>query len=52
VTQVAPLTGFYPAEAYHQHFLIRNPTYPYIVYNDLPKIRDLEKQFPELVAKR
>jgi len=51
VTQVAPLTGFYPAEAHHQHFLQHNPTYPYIVYNDLPKIRDLEKQFPELVAK-
>jgi peptide-methionine (S)-S-oxide reductase len=52
VTQVAPLTGFYAAEAYHQHFLERNPTYPYIVYNDLPKIHELEKQFPELVAKR
>jgi peptide-methionine (S)-S-oxide reductase len=52
VTQVAPLTGFYPAEAHHQHFLQRNPTYPYIVYNDLPKIRELEKQFPELVAKQ
>jgi peptide-methionine (S)-S-oxide reductase len=51
VTQVAPLTGFYPAEAYHQHFLQHNPTYPYIVYNDLPKIHELEKQFPELVAK-
>lgn len=52
VTQVAPLTGFYPAEAHHQHFLQRNPNYPYIVYNDMPKIRDLEKQFPELVAKK
>jgi len=53
VTQVTPLNnGFYAAEAYHQHFLQRNPTYPYIVYNDLPKIRDLEKQFPELVAKK
>jgi peptide-methionine (S)-S-oxide reductase len=52
VTQVAPLTGFYPAEAHHQHFLQRNPTYPYIVYNDLPKISELEKQFPELVAKQ
>ena len=51
VTQVAPLTGFYAAEAYHQHYLQHNPTQPYIVYNDLPKIRDLEKQFPELVAK-
>jgi len=51
VTQVAPLTGFYAAEAYHQHYLQHNPTQPYIVYNDLPKIRELEKQFPELVAK-
>src|SRR5580700_3710602 len=51
VTQVAPLSGFYPAEAYHQHYLQHNPTQPYIVYNDLPKIRELEKQFPELVAK-
>jgi len=51
VTQVAPLTGFYPAEAYHQHYLQRNPNQPYIVYNDLPKIRELQKQFPELVAK-
>jgi peptide-methionine (S)-S-oxide reductase len=52
VTKLTPLDGFYPAEAHHQHFLQRNPTYPYIVYNDLPKIRDLEKQFPELVAKK
>lgn len=52
VTKLTPLDGFYPAEAHHQHFLERNPTYPYIVYNDLPKIRDLEKQFPELVAKK
>ncbi len=53
VTQVVPVgDGFFPAEAHHQHFLQRNPNYPYIVYNDLPKIRDLEKQFPELVAKK
>jgi peptide-methionine (S)-S-oxide reductase len=52
VTQVAPLTGFYAAEAYHQHYLQRHPNEPYIAYNDLPKVRDLEKQFPELVAKR
>jgi peptide-methionine (S)-S-oxide reductase len=48
VTQLTPLDGFYPAEGYHQHFLERNPNYPYIVYNDLPKLRDLKKQFPEL----
>lgn len=52
VTQVVPLKGFYPAEAYHQHFFDRNPNYPYIVYNDIPKVRELEKLFPDLVAKR
>ena len=48
VTQLTPLDGFYAAEDHHQHFLEHNPTYPYIVYNDLPKVRELKKQFPEL----
>jgi len=52
VTKVVPLQGFYPAEAYHQHFLDRNPTYPYIVYNDLPKLEHLKKDFPELLKKK
>jgi len=47
VTEIAPLKGFYPAEAYHQDFLTLNPTYPYIVYNDLPKIENLQKLFPD-----
>lgn len=46
VTQVVPLKGFYPAEEYHQNFLARHPNYPYIVYYDLPKLRELQKQFP------
>ena len=46
VTRVDPLNGFYPAEAYHQDFLLRNPTYPYIVIHDLPKIGQLKKVFP------
>ena len=37
---------FYPAEAYHQDFLVRNPNYPYIVINDAPKVRDLAAVFP------
>lgn len=45
-TQVVPLQGFYPAEEYHQNFLARHPNYPYIVFNDLPKLRELQKQFP------
>ncbi len=52
VTQVVPLQGFYPAEAEHQHFLDRNPDNPYIVYNDLPKLDRLKKQFPELLKHR
>jgi peptide-methionine (S)-S-oxide reductase len=52
VTTVVPLQGFYPAEAYHQHFLDRNPRYPYIVYNDLPKLDHLKKELPELLKKR
>ena len=47
VTRVDPLRGFYPAEAYHQDFLIRNPSYPYIAINDLPKIANLKRLFPE-----
>ncbi|HEY3731464.1 MAG TPA: peptide-methionine (S)-S-oxide reductase MsrA [Steroidobacteraceae bacterium] len=47
VTRVDPLKGFYPAEHYHQDFLAHNPHYPYIVYNDLPKIENLKKEFPQ-----
>jgi peptide-methionine (S)-S-oxide reductase len=46
-TKVGQLSGFYRAEAYHQDFLIHNPTYPYIVYNDLPKIAALKKVWPD-----
>jgi peptide-methionine (S)-S-oxide reductase len=48
VTQVVPLQGFYPAEAYHQDFLARHPNYPYIVFYDLPKLQALKKEFPEV----
>ena len=46
VTRVDPLSAFYSAEAYHQDFLIKNPTYPYIVINDLPKVENLKRVFP------
>ena len=49
VTIVAPLRGFYPAEAYHQDYAIHNPQNPYIVFNDLPKMHKLRQQFPQLV---
>ena len=48
VTRVDALEGFYPAESYHQDFLINNPQYPYIVINDLPKIENFRTLFPAL----
>jgi len=45
VTRVDPLTAFYPAEGYHQDFLIKNPRYPYVVIHDLPKIENLKRVF-------
>ena len=48
VTQVVPLQAFYPAEDYHQNYLALHPDQPYIVYNDLPKVAQLRKQFPAL----
>jgi peptide-methionine (S)-S-oxide reductase len=47
VTTLEPGRTFYPAEDYHQDFLTLNPTYPYIVINDLPKIDNLKRIFPE-----
>ncbi len=49
VTIVAPLRGFYRAEAYHQDFAVHNPQNPYIAINDIPKLRKLREEFPALV---
>jgi peptide-methionine (S)-S-oxide reductase len=50
VTTLETGKTFYPAENYHQDFLTLNPTYPYIVYNDLPKIANLKQLFPKLYS--
>jgi peptide-methionine (S)-S-oxide reductase len=47
VTTIEPGRSFYPAEAYHQDFLTLHPRHPYIVINDLPKIEDLRRLFPD-----
>ncbi|MCC6912742.1 MAG: peptide-methionine (S)-S-oxide reductase MsrA [Rhodospirillaceae bacterium] len=39
---------FYPAEPYHQDYMTRHPTQPYIAYNDIPKVQALQKMFPDL----
>ena len=46
-TKVEPFKGFYPAEGYHQDFLVHNPAYPYIVYNDLPKLAAFKRVWPQ-----
>lgn len=48
VTEVVPFKAFYKAEDEHQGFVRLNPDNDYVVYNDLPKIRELKKKFPEL----
>jgi peptide-methionine (S)-S-oxide reductase len=45
VTQLEALHGFYPAEDYHQDFAVLHPSYPYIVFNDLPKVDNLKRLF-------
>jgi peptide-methionine (S)-S-oxide reductase len=40
--------AFYPAEAYHQDFMRKNPRHPYIVAHDVPKVAALRRLFPSL----
>ncbi len=47
VTQLEALRGFYPAEDYHQDFAVLHPAYPYIVYNDAPKVENLKRLFSD-----
>jgi peptide-methionine (S)-S-oxide reductase len=48
VTTIEPDRTFYPAEDYHQDFMTRNPGNPYIAMYDLPKVRELQRIFPDL----
>jgi peptide-methionine (S)-S-oxide reductase len=51
VTEVTELKGFYPAEEYHQDFVKRHPTNPYVVANAIPKVEKTKKSYPTLVKK-
>ena len=48
VTTLEDGKTFYPAEAYHQDYLFLNPRQPYIAINDIPKVENLEKVFPDI----
>ena len=52
VTQISPLAGFYPAEAYHQDYATLHPYSPYIAINDLPKVENLQRVFADLYRER
>jgi peptide-methionine (S)-S-oxide reductase len=52
VTRVDPLKGFYAAEGYHQDYLLNHPGNPYIVVNDLPKVRNFQHMLPSLYDAR
>ena len=46
------LDGFYSAEPEHQDFIRRNPTNPYVLAHDRPKLEHLAKDFPELLKRK
>jgi peptide-methionine (S)-S-oxide reductase len=52
VTKLETFKAFYPAEAYHRHYAQLHPDDPYIVMNDAPKLVDLKKTYPQLVAQK
>jgi peptide-methionine (S)-S-oxide reductase len=45
-TQITSSVPFYPAEAYHQDYLEQHPNAPYIAFNDMPKVHNLQTLFP------
>ena len=47
VTQLVPYKVFYPAEGYHQDYLAHHPDNPYVAYNDLPKLDELKRLYPD-----
>jgi peptide-methionine (S)-S-oxide reductase len=52
VTRIERASGFFPAEAHHQDFMNTNPDYPYIAINDMPKLDNLQRQFPDFYREK
>lgn len=46
VTRIEPFKAFYPAEAYHQDFMLKNPKHGYIQRWDAPKVAALKRMYP------
>jgi peptide-methionine (S)-S-oxide reductase len=52
VTQVAPLTAFYPAEDYHQDYFRRNASKPYCTLVVQPKVLKARAKFAEKLMRK
>ena len=48
VTKLESYRKFYPAEAYHQDFMEKNPRHSYIMRWNAPKVRALAKMYPSV----
>ena len=49
VTQVAPLTAFYPAESYHQNYYAHHADQPYCQVGISPKLAKLRQKFSTML---
>jgi len=47
VTQIEPLTTFYPAESYHQDYFANNPNQPYCQIVIAPKVAKFRRKYLE-----
>jgi peptide-methionine (S)-S-oxide reductase len=51
VTELTPLTTFYPAETYHQDYFNRNPYQPYCAAVIAPKVAKFRSKYLERLAR-
>jgi peptide-methionine (S)-S-oxide reductase len=51
VTTLEPLEQFFEAEGYHQDFVARNPSQPYVAAVAIPKVKKLQKAFADKLKK-
>ncbi|HEX4918516.1 MAG TPA: peptide-methionine (S)-S-oxide reductase MsrA [Limnobacter sp.] len=52
VTELAPLTNYFPAEKYHQEYFENNPMQPYCAYVVAPKVEKAEDLFGDLFKRK
>jgi peptide methionine sulfoxide reductase msrA/msrB len=51
VTTLEPLKAFYPAEGYHQNYVVNNPLQPYVCAVATPKAMKIREKYPQLLRK-